>query len=66
MRVSIVNLYADQFGNPKLPRKFETVQKRRTRVRWAAMMAALLTLVAVVAGIVMFPPQSREISAGCA
>ena len=56
MRVSIVNLYADQFGNPKLPRKFETVQKRRTRVRWAAMMAALLTLVAVVAGIVMFPP----------
>jgi class 3 adenylate cyclase len=56
MRVSIVNLYADQFGNPKLPRKFETVQKRRTRVRWAAMMAALLTLVAVVAGIVIFPP----------
>jgi TolB-like protein/class 3 adenylate cyclase/Tfp pilus assembly protein PilF len=56
MRVSVVNLYADQFGNPKLPRKFETVQKRRTRVRWAAMMAALLTLVAVVAGIVMFPP----------
>src|SRR6201982_4021582 len=54
MRVSVVNLYADQFGNPKLPRKFETVQKRRTRVRWAVMMAALLTLVAVVAGIVMF------------
>jgi len=54
MRVSVVNLYADQFGNPKLPRKFETVQKRRTRVRWAVMMAALLMLVAVVAGIVMF------------
>src|SRR5881397_4079820 len=37
VRVSVVNLYADQVGNPKLPRKFETVQKRRTRLRWAAM-----------------------------
>ncbi len=35
-RVSVVNLYDDQFGNAKLPRKFETVQKRRTRLRWAA------------------------------
>ncbi len=31
VRVSVVNLYDDQFGNAKLPRKFETVQKRRTR-----------------------------------
>src|SRR5437868_8584569 len=54
VRVSVVNLYADQVGNPKLPRKFETVQKRRTRVRWAAMTTALLTLAAIVAGIVMF------------
>ena len=36
VRVSVVNLYDDQFGNAKLPRKFETVQKRRARVRWAA------------------------------
>ena len=35
VRVSVVNLYDDQFGNAKLPRKFETVQKRRARVRWA-------------------------------
>src|SRR5437667_1964893 len=28
MRVSVVNLHDDQFGNAKLPRKFETVQKR--------------------------------------
>src|SRR4026208_453189 len=34
-RVSVVNLYDDQFGNAKLPRKFETAQKRRTRPRWA-------------------------------
>src|SRR5437868_3741736 len=43
MRVSVVNLHDDQIGNAKLPRKFETVQKRRTRLRWAAMTAALLT-----------------------
>src|SRR5438309_9289701 len=54
MRVSVVNLYDDQFGNAKLPQKFETVQKRRTRLRWAAMTAALLTLAAIVVGIAMF------------
>src|SRR5678815_234194 len=26
-RISVVNLYDDQFGNPKLPQRFETVQK---------------------------------------
>src|SRR5213596_2633840 len=45
--VSVVNLYNDQFGNAKLPRRFETVQKRRTRLRWAAPAV-------VVAGIAMF------------
>jgi TolB-like protein/class 3 adenylate cyclase/Tfp pilus assembly protein PilF len=54
MRVSVVNLYDDQFGNAKLPRRFETVQKRRTRLRWAATAAGLLALAAIVAGIVLF------------
>src|SRR5438132_8815750 len=54
VRVSVVNLYDDQFGNAKLPRRFETLRKRRTRVRWAATAAALLALAVVVAGIVMF------------
>ncbi len=54
VRVSVVNLYDDQFGNAKLPRKFQTVQKRRTRLRWTATAAALLALAAIVAGIVMF------------
>src|SRR5438045_1009705 len=53
-RVSVVNLYGDEVGNPKLPQRFETVQKRKTRLRWAAMTAALLVLVAIVAGIAMF------------
>ena len=54
VRVSVVNLYDDQFGNAKLPQRFETVQKRRTRLRWAATAAALLALAAVVAGIATF------------
>src|SRR5881394_3097676 len=54
VRLSVVNLYDDRFGNATLPRKFETVQKRRTRLRWAAMTAALLALAAIIAGIVIF------------
>src|SRR5438874_10797852 len=54
VRVSVVNLYGDQVGNAQLPRKFETVQKRRTRLRWAATTAALLALAAIVAGIAIF------------
>src|SRR5207245_10581339 len=48
VRVSVVNLYDVQFGNAKLTRIFDTVQKRRTRLRWAAMTAALLRLAAIV------------------
>src|SRR5216117_2158715 len=54
VRVSVVNLYDDQFGNAKLPRRFETLQKRRKRLRWAATAAALLALAVVVAGIATF------------
>src|SRR5438045_3384239 len=54
VRLSVVNLYDNRSGNATLPRKFETAQKRRTRLRWAAMTAALLVLAAIVAGIVIF------------
>jgi len=54
VRVSVVNLYADQIGNSKLPRKFETVRKRRARLRWAAITTGLLALAAIVAGSVIF------------
>ncbi|HET6888644.1 MAG TPA: adenylate/guanylate cyclase domain-containing protein [Candidatus Udaeobacter sp.] len=54
LRVSVVNLYDDQFGNAKLPRKFESLQKRRMHVRWAATIAALVALTAIVGGIAIF------------
>jgi len=54
MRVSVVNFYDDQFGNATLPGKFQTVQKRRIRVRWAAGTAALLALAMIVGGVALF------------
>src|SRR4029077_5251591 len=53
-RVAIANLYADEVGNPRLPRKFQALKKHSTRMRWAGMTAALLVLAAIVAGLAMF------------
>src|SRR5215471_19253684 len=60
VRVSVVNLYDDEFGNAKLPRKFEAVQKRRTRVRWAT--AVLVILTAIVGGIAMFASSRMQLA----
>src|SRR5438876_1996075 len=54
MRVSIVSLYADQVGNPQLPKKFQALKRRSARMRWAAVMTVLLALAAIVGGITMF------------
>jgi len=54
MRVGIANLYADQVGNPQLPKKFQAMKKHSARMRWAVTTAALLALSAIVAGISMF------------
>src|SRR5205807_5060341 len=51
---AISNLYADEVGNPQLPKKFQALKKHSARMRWAAVTAALLALAAVVAGIAMF------------
>src|SRR6266478_8704049 len=54
MRVSIMNLHADEVGNPRLPKKFQALKQHRARTRWAATTAVLLALAAIVAGIAMF------------
>jgi TolB-like protein/Tfp pilus assembly protein PilF len=53
LRVSVVNLYADQVGNPQLPKKFQALKKHSARVRWAAITTALLAVAAIVAGIAL-------------
>jgi TolB-like protein/class 3 adenylate cyclase/Tfp pilus assembly protein PilF len=66
VRVSVVNLHDDQFGNAKLPWKFETAQKRRARVRWAEVAVVLLVLAAIIAGVVflMRRPTSSALAIG--
>src|SRR5438309_9598427 len=54
MRVGIANLYADQVGNPQLPKKFQALKKHSARLRWAVTTAALLALTVIVAGVAMF------------
>src|SRR5882724_8305071 len=54
MRVGIANLYADQVGNPQLPKKFQALKKHSARLRWAVTTAALLAVTLIVAGIAIF------------
>src|SRR6201981_1217485 len=35
VRVGVVNLNADQVGNPQLPKKFQALKAHRARLRWA-------------------------------
>ncbi|PYL98196.1 MAG: hypothetical protein DME27_06165, partial [Verrucomicrobia bacterium] len=52
IRVGVTNLYSDEVGNPQLPKKFQTLQKHRSRVRWAEVAIAFLVLAAVVAAFI--------------
>src|SRR5215469_2568109 len=52
MRVGVVNLYADQVGNPQPPKKFQAFKKRRARVHWAEAAVALLVLSTLAAAFV--------------
>src|SRR6266480_1847163 len=54
MRVSIVNLYGDEVGNPQLPKKFQALKKRSVRLRWTVAMTMLLALAVIVAAVAMF------------
>src|SRR6266851_915847 len=54
VRVGIVNLYAEEIGNPQLPKKFQALKKHRARMRWSAATAVLLALAVIAAGIAMF------------
>jgi TolB-like protein/class 3 adenylate cyclase/Tfp pilus assembly protein PilF len=60
MRVSIVNLHADEVGNPQLPKKFQALKKHSTRMRWAATTAALFAL--AVALVVISKKSTRSTS----
>ena len=54
VRITVVNLYTDQFGNARLPEKFQAQQKHSARMRWALITATLFALAAIVAGTAIF------------
>jgi TolB-like protein/Tfp pilus assembly protein PilF len=53
VRVGVNNLYSDEVGNLRLPKKFQALKKQRTHVRWAEAATALLVLGAVIAAFVL-------------
>ncbi|MGI9113892.1 MAG: adenylate/guanylate cyclase domain-containing protein [Chthoniobacterales bacterium] len=63
VRVCIVNLYCDDFGNPALPKKFKLQRKRRARMRWAALALGLVLLGAIVAGSIILSRRSTPATA---
>ena len=54
VRVNVANLYSDEFGNARLPAKFQAIKKRRAHLRWAAVAMGLLLLGAIVGGAFFF------------
>src|SRR5438477_2376255 len=52
VRVAVTNLYSDEVGSSQLPKKFQTLKKHRSRVRWAEAAVGLLVLGAVIAAFI--------------
>jgi TolB-like protein/class 3 adenylate cyclase/Tfp pilus assembly protein PilF len=61
VRVAVVNLYAEQVGNARLPLKL-AAQKRRRRMRWTAMATALLAFAAIVAGVAILSRNRAQVT----
>src|ERR1700751_5195268 len=57
VRLSMTNLYSDEFGNPQLPTKLQAVRKHRAHVRWAEVGAGLLLLALIIGGVFYFARQ---------
>src|SRR5256714_20100 len=53
VRIENSNLYSDEVGNPRLPKKLEAVRKHRAHVRWAAVAIGLFVLGAIVAAFMI-------------
>src|SRR3981189_2545794 len=44
VRIGLVNLYGDGIGNSQIPKKFQALQHRRAKARWAVIATPLLLL----------------------
>src|SRR5438477_1237360 len=61
-RMGVTNLYADEVGNPQLPKRFLALKKHRSHVRWAEAAIGLLVLAAIVAAFIfLLRKQTRAV-----
>jgi TolB-like protein/class 3 adenylate cyclase/Tfp pilus assembly protein PilF len=60
MQVAIVNLWSDDVGNRQLPQKFQALKKKRARVRWVEVAAALLLFAGIAAAFVLVLKKSAK------
>jgi TolB-like protein/Flp pilus assembly protein TadD/class 3 adenylate cyclase len=58
VRVGVANLYCEEVGNSRLPKKVAAFRKRRL-FRWAMALTALLLLALIVGGFVLSSKRSR-------
>jgi TolB-like protein/Tfp pilus assembly protein PilF len=49
VRIGVFNLYGDETGNLDVPKKFRSLQKRRTQMRWGSVAVAVLLLAVILA-----------------
>jgi len=72
LRVSVVNLYTEELGNPEVPEKFKKLMEQKQpiagpatvtdtkpkQIRWGVIAAVLLLIAALLAGVLIFSHQS--------
>jgi TolB-like protein/Tfp pilus assembly protein PilF len=51
VRVGVVNLYSDEFGNARVPQKFAVVRRHRAKIRWTAAAVGLVAVIAIAAAL---------------
>jgi TolB-like protein/Tfp pilus assembly protein PilF len=61
VRVGIVNLYSDEFGNARVPKKLAVVRRHRAKIRWTAVAVGLVGVATLVAGLFFFARRSTSI-----
>ncbi len=54
VKLPVVNLYSDEVGRRELPTKLQMQRRRTARVQWLLGLAALLTVAALLVGIIVF------------
>jgi len=62
VRVSVVNLYRDDVGNPQLPKKFQQAKTVRVRKLWKIAVLALLVTLLVSGGLYYRSSQGKPLT----